>query len=142
MVRDFSSHKAMSESAGNSLLQSPNKSMVRKSQGAKFPQLCIVMWVTLNGFIWEASAAGECGRIPIRVAFASLSPCMVAARDPRAKVPPLCCDRVNTLIRTNPRCLNTVFHSPAAKFAGIVPAAAMSIPKRCNIRNRPARRNA
>ncbi|KAF8021066.1 hypothetical protein BT93_G1477 [Corymbia citriodora subsp. variegata] len=118
--------------------------MARKSHAAKSVRLFIVMMVgvTLSGFIWEASAVGECGKIPIRLAFARLSPCMVAARDAQAKVPRACCDNVKPLIRNNPCCLYAVFNSPAAKFARIVPAAAMSIPKRCNIRNRPARRNA
>ncbi|KAK3421397.1 hypothetical protein EUGRSUZ_G02050 [Eucalyptus grandis] len=88
------------------------------------------------------SLDSECGRIPINTAFAGLSPCMVAGRNAQAKVPPACCDRVKSLMQINPRCLDVVFHSPAARFAGIVPAAAMSIPKRCNIRNGPARRNA
>ncbi|KAF7850703.1 hypothetical protein BT93_L5087 [Corymbia citriodora subsp. variegata] len=118
--------------------------MVHKSHVAKFVPLSIVMmaWVTLNGFIREASADGECGKKSIRSAFQSLNPCMVAARDPQIKVSPLCCKRVNTLIHISPRCLYAVFHSPAARFARIVPATAMSIPKRCNIRNRPVGRNA
>lgn len=118
--------------------------MVRKSRGAKFARLFVMMMlgVTLSGFIWEGSADGECGRIPISTAFACLSPCLVAARYAQAKVPSACCDRVKSLIKIDPRCLYAVFHSPAARFAQIVPAAAMSIPKRCNIGNRPARRNA
>ncbi|KAF8021069.1 hypothetical protein BT93_G1480 [Corymbia citriodora subsp. variegata] len=146
MVRDFSSHKnlAKSQSAGNSDLQPPNKSMVRNSHAANSARLSImlIVWVTLSGFVRKASADGECGSIPINVEFARLSPCLVAARDAQAKVPPLCCDRVQTLIRTNPRCLPAVFLSPLAKEAGIIPAAALSIPKRCNISNRPGRRDA
>ncbi|KAF8021067.1 hypothetical protein BT93_G1478 [Corymbia citriodora subsp. variegata] len=142
MVRNFSPHKnlAKSRSAGNSRLQSPNKSMVHSSHAAKSARLSIMLmvWVILSGFIWEASADGECGSIPINVAFARLSPCLVAARDAQAKVPPLCCDRVKRLVQTNPRCLSAVFLSPLAKEAGIIPAAALSIPKRCNISDRPA----
>ncbi|CAF1868355.1 unnamed protein product [Brassica oleracea] len=83
-------------------------------------------------------AAGECGRMPIGQAAASLSPCLPATKNPRGKVPPVCCAKVGALIRTNPRCLCAVVLSPLAKNAGINPGVAIAIPKRCNIRNRPA----
>ncbi|OWM90705.1 uncharacterized protein LOC116194566 [Punica granatum] len=84
-----------------------------------------------------ADGAGECGRTPINTAAASLSPCLGAARSGRALVTRPCCAKVNALIRTAPRCLCAVLLSPLAKKAGIMPATAISIPKRCNIRNRP-----
>ncbi|KAF8021072.1 hypothetical protein BT93_G1483 [Corymbia citriodora subsp. variegata] len=106
------------------------------SQVAIFVPLSIMMVVaTLNGFIQEASAAGECGKTPISLAFASLSDCLGAGRDPKAKVPPACCSEVSKLIQIDPRCLCSVLLSPAAKEAQIMPAAAISIPKRCNIKN-------
>ncbi|CAK9183344.1 unnamed protein product [Ilex paraguariensis] len=88
-------------------------------------------------FMYKAGAAGECGKTPIRSAAASLSPCLSAAGNARAKVPPNCCTKVNGLINTAPRCLCAVLLSPLAKQAGINPAIAITIPKRCNIRNRP-----
>ncbi|KAL3731232.1 hypothetical protein ACJRO7_028153 [Eucalyptus globulus] len=94
----------------------------------------MMVLATLNAFIRGASAAGECGRTPISSAFASLSPCLGAARDPQAKVPPTCCAKIETLIGSGPRCLCTVLLSAAAKEARIIPSSAISIPKRCNIR--------
>ncbi|KAF7850704.1 hypothetical protein BT93_L5088 [Corymbia citriodora subsp. variegata] len=113
--------------------------MANNSRVAMFVPLSILMvLVVSSGLVQEASAAGECGRIPIGSAAASLSPCLGAAKNARAKVPPACCTKVNALIRTSPRCLCAVLLSPLAKQAGIMPATAISIPKRCNIRNRPA----
>lgn len=94
----------------------------------------MILLITLS----SAEAAGECGRMPIGQAAASLSPCLPATRNPRSKVPPVCCAKVGALIRTNPRCLCTVMLSPVAKNAGINPGIAIAVPKRCNIRNRPA----
>ncbi|XP_052205380.1 non-specific lipid-transfer protein 1-like [Diospyros lotus] len=84
-----------------------------------------------------ATAAGECGRTPIGEAAASLSPCLAAARNPGAKAPPPCCAKVSALIRTAPRCLCAVLLSPLAKQSGINPGVAISIPKRCGLKNRP-----
>ncbi|XP_027347845.1 non-specific lipid-transfer protein 3 [Abrus precatorius] len=88
--------------------------------------------------ILEAEGAGECGRTPIGSAAASLSPCLGAVRNVKAKVPPACCARVGALLRTAPKCLCAVLLSPLAKQAKINPATAITIPKRCNIKNRPA----
>ncbi|KAG2701710.1 hypothetical protein I3843_06G052700 [Carya illinoinensis] len=91
-----------------------------------------------EAFLREVNAAGECGKTPIRSAAASLSPCLSAAGNARAKVPPTCCTKVGALIQTAPKCLCAVLLSPLAKQAGIKPAIAITIPKRCNISNRPA----
>ncbi|KAK2997709.1 hypothetical protein RJ639_025466 [Escallonia herrerae] len=91
-----------------------------------------------HSYIPKANAAGECGRMPIRSAAASLSPCLSTSGNARAKVPPYCCGKVGALIRTAPKCLCAVLLSPLAKQAGIKPGIAITIPKRCNIRNRPA----
>ncbi|KAF5737787.1 non-specific lipid-transfer protein 4 [Tripterygium wilfordii] len=98
----------------------------------------LVFLLAPNVFISEIEAAGECGRTPIKSAVASLSPCLAAAKNGRARVPPICCTKVGALIKTAPRCLCAVLLSPLAKQAGIQPAIAIGIPKRCNIRNRPA----
>ncbi|KAF8021080.1 hypothetical protein BT93_G1491 [Corymbia citriodora subsp. variegata] len=110
--------------------------MVHNSHVVMLVHLSTMMVLaTSNGFIREANAAGECGRTPISLAFASLSPCLGAARDPQARVLPVCCAKVRMLIQLDPRCLCAVLLSPAAKEARIIPAAAISIPKRCNIRS-------
>lgn len=90
-----------------------------------------------HAIIQEAGAAGECGKTPIQLAAASLSPCLSAAGNVKAKVPPTCCTKVNALIKTAPKCLCAVLLSPLAKNAGIKPGIAITIPKRCNIKNRP-----
>ncbi|CAN8316946.1 unnamed protein product [Cochlearia groenlandica] len=86
----------------------------------------------------SVEAAGECGRMPIGQAAASLAPCLPATKNPRGKVPPVCCAKVGALIRTNPLCLCAAMLSPLAKKAGINPGVAIAVPKRCNIRNRHA----
>ncbi|XP_071701394.1 non-specific lipid transfer protein GPI-anchored 5 [Rutidosis leptorrhynchoides] len=83
------------------------------------------------------NGAGECGKTPIRSAALSLSPCLGAGSNARAKVPPMCCTKVNALIKTAPKCLCAVLLSPLASKAGIKPAIAITIPKRCNIKRRP-----
>lgn len=88
--------------------------------------------------ILEADGAGECGKTPIGSAAASLSPCLDATRNVRAKVSSACCGRVGALLTTSPKCLCAVLLSPLAKQAKINPAIAITVPKRCNIRNRPA----
>ncbi|XP_050374110.1 non-specific lipid transfer protein GPI-anchored 15 [Argentina anserina] len=100
--------------------------------------LAFVFLVAMQFFVEEVGAAGECGKTPIRAAATSLSPCLSAAGNARAKVPPACCTKVGALIKTAPKCLCAVLLSPLAKQAGINPAIAIAIPKRCNIRNRPA----
>ncbi|KAA8529910.1 hypothetical protein F0562_034486 [Nyssa sinensis] len=87
--------------------------------------------------IYIAEAAGECGKTPIQSAAASLSPCLGAAGNANANVPPTCCTKVSALINSAPKCLCAVLLSPLAKQAGIKPAIAITIPKRCNIKNRP-----
>ncbi|KAK9146441.1 hypothetical protein Sjap_006344 [Stephania japonica] len=107
------------------------------NQKAICAALLIVM-LALQAHVKESEAAGECGKTPINAAAASLSPCLAAAKGISAKVPPVCCGRVVALLRSSPKCLCAVFLSPLVKKAGINPAIAITIPKRCNIRNRPA----
>ncbi|KAB1209784.1 hypothetical protein CJ030_MR6G010420 [Morella rubra] len=92
--------------------------------------VAFVFVLASKAFIWEVAAAGECGKTPIRSAAASLSPCLSAAGNARAKVPPTCCTKVGALMNTAPKCLCAVLLSPLAKQAGIKPAIAITIPKR------------
>ncbi|KAJ8760430.1 hypothetical protein K2173_015097 [Erythroxylum novogranatense] len=98
----------------------------------------VLLMVVLVAWSGVVDGAGECGKTPIQSAAASLSPCLGAAGNGRAPVPPACCAKVGALIRTAPKCLCAVLLSPLAKRAGIKPGIAITIPKRCNIRNRPA----
>ncbi|XP_055815389.1 non-specific lipid transfer protein GPI-anchored 15 [Solanum dulcamara] len=87
-----------------------------------------------NPILPQANAAtGNCGNAPAT----SLVPCLGAAKNARAKVPPICCGKVGALLKTSPKCLCAAILSPIAKNAGANPAIAVSIPKRCNIKNRP-----
>ncbi|PNX80485.1 lipid transfer protein [Trifolium pratense] len=112
--------------------------MVMDFNARTFLAIVVMFLLASSVLIMETEAAGECGRTPIGSAAASLSPCLGATRNVRAKVSPACCARVGALLRTSPRCLCSVLLSPLAKQAKINPAIAITVPKRCNIRNRPA----
>jgi hypothetical protein len=83
-----------------------------------------------------AHGAGECGRVPVDQVALKLAPCAAATQNPRARVPPSCCAQVRGIGR-NPKCLCAVMLSDTARKAGVKPAVAMTIPKRCAIANRP-----
>ncbi|MBA0863504.1 hypothetical protein Goshw_022065 [Gossypium schwendimanii] len=105
---------------------------------AYFLVAVVVFDISCMVFIKDVEAAGECGKTPIRSAAVSLSPCLGAAGNAKAKVPPACCSKVGALLKASPRCLCAILLSPLAKQAGIKPGIAIGIPKRCNIRNRQA----
>nr|CAD1831106.1 unnamed protein product [Ananas comosus var. bracteatus] len=65
-----------------------------------------------------------------------MAPSLAARRDLRAPVSPSCCAVVHRLGRS-PRCLCAVMLSNTGKSAGIKPQVAMTIPKRCNLADRP-----
>ncbi|KDP38197.1 hypothetical protein JCGZ_04840 [Jatropha curcas] len=98
----------------------------------------LALLIASNAFIGDVNAAGECGKTPIRSAAISLNPCLLAAGNAKASVPPACCSKVGALINTAPKCLCAIILSPLAKQSGINPGIAITIPKRCNIKNRPA----
>ncbi|RZC68540.1 hypothetical protein C5167_033944 [Papaver somniferum] len=106
--------------------------------GSFFASIAIFLLLSTHIYVKEVHAAGECGKTPISNAALSLSACLGAVQNVRAKVSPACCSRVSVLLRNSPKCLCAVFLSPLVKQAGINPAIAITIPKRCNIRNRPA----
>ncbi|XP_015078957.1 uncharacterized protein LOC107022895 [Solanum pennellii] len=60
-----------------------------------------------------------------------LIPCAEAASDERS-----CCLQIQKLGKT-PKCLCAVMLSNTAKLSGANPEVAMTIPKRCNLANRP-----
>ncbi|KAL5227357.1 hypothetical protein ABZP36_015622 [Zizania latifolia] len=80
--------------------------------------------------------AGECGRVPVDQVALKLAPCAVATQNPGAAVSPACCAQVRSIGR-DPKCLCAVMLSNTARQAGVKPAVAMTIPKRCAIANRP-----
>ncbi|XP_019101121.1 PREDICTED: uncharacterized protein LOC109133045 [Camelina sativa] len=77
----------------------------------------------------STEAAGECGRMTIGQAAASLTPCLPATKNPRGKVLPVFCSKVGALIRTNSRCHCAAMLSPLAKRSGISPGIAIGVPK-------------
>ncbi|CAO1942273.1 unnamed protein product [Urochloa humidicola] len=97
--------------------------------------LCVVAMLLVAG-LPTAHGAGECGRVPVDQVALKLAPCAAATQNPRAKVPASCCAQVRAIGR-NPKCLCAVMLSDTARKAGVKPAVAMTIPKRCAIANRP-----
>lgn len=66
--------------------------------------------------------------------FLKLAPCGKAAVDIKARVRHRCCVQV---AKMDTKCLCVAILSNEAKKLGVVPAAAVTIPKRCNLANRP-----
>jgi len=101
--------------------------------------ICFVMFLaTLSIALFnQVDGAGECGKTttPDKEAF-KLAPCASAAQDENASVSSQCCAKVKK-IEQNPACLCAVMLSNTAKSSGIDPEIAMTIPKRCNIADRP-----
>lgn len=101
--------------------------------------ICFVMFLaTLSIALFsQVDGAGECGKTttPDKEAF-KLAPCASAAQDENASVSSQCCAQVKK-IEQNPACLCAVMLSNTAKSSGIDPKIAMTIPKRCNIADRP-----
>lgn len=80
--------------------------------------------------------AGECGKASPDNEAWKLAPCASAAQDPNAAVSNRCCAAVKKMGQ-NPSCLCAVMLSNTAKISGAKPEVAMTIPKRCNIVDRP-----
>ncbi|XP_027334994.1 putative lipid-transfer protein DIR1 [Abrus precatorius] len=87
--------------------------------------------------IHRVEAAGECGRstTPDNEAL-KLAPCVSAAQDENASVSQSCCAQIQK-IGQNPSCLCAVMLSNTAKMSGVEAKVAITIPKRCNLANRP-----
>lgn len=66
--------------------------------------------------------------------YMKLAPCTLAAHDENAQVSDECCTVVKNI---DVSCLCAIMLSDIAKSSGINPAVAVTIPKRCNLANRP-----
>ncbi|KAG9453056.1 hypothetical protein H6P81_005960 [Aristolochia fimbriata] len=100
--------------------------------------LCLLGLIVVVGVasIGKADGAGECGKSsPDNEAF-KLAPCASAAQDENAPVSGSCCAQIKK-IGQKPSCLCAVMLSNTAKSSGVKPEIAMTIPKRCNIADRP-----
>ncbi|KAK4750188.1 hypothetical protein SAY87_027637 [Trapa incisa] len=94
--------------------------------------LALGIFITSGG----VEGANECGRVsPDREAL-KLAPCMSAAQDANAPVSSSCCQQVKRIGQI-PSCLCAVMLSNTARGSGVKPEIAVTIPKRCNIADRP-----
>ncbi|KAM0013161.1 putative lipid-transfer protein DIR1 [Helianthus debilis subsp. tardiflorus] len=84
----------------------------------------------------EVNGARECGSADPNMEAFKLAPCASAAQDENASVSGSCCAAVRKLGQ-NPKCLCAVMLSRTAKSSGVKPEIAITIPKRCNIADRP-----
>ncbi|CAN0909600.1 hypothetical protein LINGRAHAP2_LOCUS25868 [Linum grandiflorum] len=114
---------------------------IMKSTSAIFlAVLAAVLLLELTSNFVAVDGAGtgtECGAstTPDREAF-KLAPCASAGQSQNAAVSSQCCAQIKKLGQ-NPACLCAVMLSNTAKSSGVDPAVAMTIPKRCNLANRP-----
>lgn len=114
-----------------------NWRMKTNNNSMKF--LCLLVLsaaITAATEIAKADAAGECGKVPPDRMALRLSPCIAATQDPQAQVSDSCCSQIQQLGQ-NPSCLCAVMLSNTAKFVGVKPDVAVTIPKRCNLVDRP-----
>ncbi|KAI4384506.1 hypothetical protein MLD38_002652 [Melastoma candidum] len=107
---------------------------------ATLKQIVVAMVFVVVLFAFEhgrVTGAGECGRAssPDREAM-KLAPCMSAAQVATAPVSSGCCAEVQKMGKS-PACLCAAMNSNIAKAAGIKPEVAVTIPKRCNLEDRP-----
>ncbi|WVZ85568.1 hypothetical protein U9M48_032480 [Paspalum notatum var. saurae] len=84
-----------------------------------------------------AEGAGECGATAPDAMALRLAPCASAAQDPSSAPSAACCSAVQSIGKQSPKCLCAVMLSNTAKSSGIKPEVAITIPKRCNLANRP-----
>ncbi|KAK8671841.1 hypothetical protein V6N13_038426 [Hibiscus sabdariffa] len=91
----------------------------------------------LNGVVGTGYYYGPCGKHDIEKEAEKLEPCAYAAQHRRAPVSEQCCTVMEKKVK-NPACLCAVLFSQTAYNAGVRPEIAVSIPKRCNIADRPA----
>ncbi|KAE8705989.1 Glutathione s-transferase-like protein [Hibiscus syriacus] len=100
--------------------------------------MCVMGLIVLISIlaIGNVAAAGECGKSSPDNEALKLAPCAEAALDAKAPVSAACCAKVKNMGR-NPSCLCAILLSNAAKASGIKLENAITIPKRCNIANRP-----
>ncbi|KQJ82550.1 non-specific lipid transfer protein GPI-anchored 1 [Brachypodium distachyon] len=81
--------------------------------------------------------AGECGATPADQMALKLAPCLTAAKDPEASPSKSCCAAVVDIWGHSTECLCAVLLSNTLKRFGVKVEVAITIPKRCNIANRP-----
>ncbi|WOL06960.1 hypothetical protein Cni_G15695 [Canna indica] len=103
---------------------------------AKFLCMLALFLVACSSGSERAAGAGECGRVPVQRMALQMLPCASAALDAKAQVSAGCCTTVKKMGRI-PSCLCAVMLSDTAKSVGVKPEVAITIPKRCNLADRP-----
>ncbi|KAF8403000.1 hypothetical protein HHK36_011094 [Tetracentron sinense] len=97
----------------------------------------LLVFVSIAG-LERVEGAGECAKGSAESETWKLAPCAKAAQDEHAQVSGKCCAEVKRIGENQSlSCLCAAMLSQNAKLAGINPAIAMTIPKRCNIVDRP-----
>ncbi|CAN6248540.1 unnamed protein product [Urochloa humidicola] len=99
--------------------------------------LALLLVVAAAACLGVAEGAGECGATPADRMALRLAPCASAAQDPSSAPSSACCGAVRTIGKQSPQCLCAVMLSNTAKSSGIKPEVAITIPKRCNLADRP-----
>jgi hypothetical protein len=84
-----------------------------------------------------ADGAGPCGASPPDQVALKLAPCVSAAKDPDSTPSQRCCSAVKDIGEKSAECLCAVLLSKTVRQIGVKPEMAITIPKRCNIANRP-----
>ncbi|KAK9050125.1 hypothetical protein SSX86_030904 [Deinandra increscens subsp. villosa] len=105
---------------------------------ASMKNICLLgfLLVLVIAEFGEVNGAHECGKANPDMEAFKLAPCASAAQSENASVSGSCCAAVKKLGQ-NPKCLCAVMLSNTAKSSGVKPEIAMTIPKRCNIADRP-----
>ncbi|CAL5343602.1 unnamed protein product [Camellia sinensis] len=100
--------------------------------------ICVMGFLLFLGIaeLGGVNGAGECGKASPDTEAFKLIPCASAAKDENATPSSACCLQVKKLGQ-NPGCLCAVMLSNTAKNSGVNPEIAITIPKRCNLSDRP-----
>jgi hypothetical protein len=84
-----------------------------------------------------ADGAGACGATPPDQVALKLAPCVSAAKNPDSTPSARCCAAVKDIGEKSAECLCAVLLSKTVRDIGVKPEMAITIPKRCNIADRP-----
>ncbi|GMP23192.1 hypothetical protein CsSME_00000877 [Camellia sinensis var. sinensis] len=105
---------------------------------APMKYICVLGFLLLLGIaeFEQVDGAGECGKSSPDAEALKLAPCASAAMDDKATPSDTCCLQVKKMGQ-NPPCLCAVMLSDTAKSSGVKPEIAVTIPKRCNLADRP-----
>ncbi|GJN27681.1 hypothetical protein PR202_gb15723 [Eleusine coracana subsp. coracana] len=104
---------------------------------AKTGLVVLVAIVIAAAGLAAVHGAGECGATPPDRMALKLAPCASSAQNPNSAPSTACCSAVHNIGKQSPQCLCAVMLSKTAKISGIKPEVAITIPKRCNLVDRP-----